>query len=256
MLTLPDVTLVIVDTICHSLARMAVEDSTKNIEFGNVIVFSDKEEACPPKANFVKVRISSHLDYQFFMWYAVPCHIFTSHFLVIQWDGFVINSSAWQDNFLEYDYIGAPWTPKSDERYNVGNGGFSLRSVKLAQHVARFCKQEFRDPKKSEDIAIGRIYGDYLRKAGFKYPNDYIAAHFSIEEMWPRPDVPHFGFHGLFNFPRVLNKSRLEERLAVIPEHGKNKFMGWGHDLDKVINETIEDIKTEGRELGYLVCQK
>jgi hypothetical protein len=36
-------------------------------------------------------------------------HVATSHVLVIQWDGYVVNADLWDDDFLRYDYIGAPW---------------------------------------------------------------------------------------------------------------------------------------------------
>ena len=40
-LQLPDVTLLIMDTKCHELARLAIEDSIRDIDFGDVIIFSD-----------------------------------------------------------------------------------------------------------------------------------------------------------------------------------------------------------------------
>ncbi len=33
----------------------------------------------------------------------------TPHMLVVQWDGFVINPSAWDPAWLYYDYIGPIW---------------------------------------------------------------------------------------------------------------------------------------------------
>jgi len=58
----------------------------------------------------------------------------TQFTLVTQWDGYVINAEAWTEEFLDYDYIGARWigdvvkAAGSPPEYNVGNGGFSLRS--------------------------------------------------------------------------------------------------------------------------------
>lgn len=61
-------------------------------------------------------------------------YIETSYVLIIQYDGFILNPDAWTDEFLEYDYIGAPWWYTDD--CNVGNGGFSLRSKKLLEILA------------------------------------------------------------------------------------------------------------------------
>lgn len=36
-------------------------------------------------------------------------YIETPHVLVVQYDGFILNPDAWTDEFLEYDYVGAPW---------------------------------------------------------------------------------------------------------------------------------------------------
>jgi hypothetical protein len=41
-LQLLDVTLLIIDTQCHKLARLAVEDSMREVDFGDVIIFSDQ----------------------------------------------------------------------------------------------------------------------------------------------------------------------------------------------------------------------
>jgi hypothetical protein len=56
----------------------------------------------------------------------------------VQADGFVIHPESWTDEFLDYDYIGAPWPLRKDAyvdpfgvHQRVGNGGFSLRSRKL-----------------------------------------------------------------------------------------------------------------------------
>jgi hypothetical protein len=41
-LRLPDVTLVMIDTQCHELARLAMEDSLRDVEFGDAVIFSDE----------------------------------------------------------------------------------------------------------------------------------------------------------------------------------------------------------------------
>jgi hypothetical protein len=90
------------------------------------------------------------------LWYSDMCvHGFvhlcqSSHLLIWQWDGFIINPELWQNDFLRWDYIGAAhgdfwfrvalwfesmwpaWpNPFEKERRIVGNGGFSLRSKKF-----------------------------------------------------------------------------------------------------------------------------
>ena len=36
----------------------------------------------------------------------------TSHCLIVQSDSFVVDSDLWKDEFLDFDYIGAPWSKK------------------------------------------------------------------------------------------------------------------------------------------------
>jgi hypothetical protein len=45
-------------------------------------------------------------------------HVDTSHCLIVQWDGYVLNTNSWLSEYLQYDYI---------ELHGpmVGNGGFS-----------------------------------------------------------------------------------------------------------------------------------
>ena len=54
-------------------------------------------------------RINNINDYSYYCIYNLTNHIDTSHCLLIQADGFVINPNKWDDSWLEYDYIGAPW---------------------------------------------------------------------------------------------------------------------------------------------------
>ena len=46
-------------------------------------------------------------------------YINSEHVLVIQDDGHIVNPDIWDDNFLDYDYIGAPWPTE----YNLEKDG-------------------------------------------------------------------------------------------------------------------------------------
>ena len=72
------------------------------------------------------------------MIYQLYKHVSTEFCITVQHDGFIINPDSWTNEFLSYDYIGAPWPIKDDayidpfnNHIRVGNGGFSLRSQKL-----------------------------------------------------------------------------------------------------------------------------
>src|SRR5450631_1420841 len=111
----------------------ALVHSMRDIHFGDVVLFTHGDVGTPPSPEIRVVdvgAISSMAQYSEFMLRGLSPLIHTSHALVTQWDGFAVNASAWQDEFLQYDYIGAPW-PHMPRAEAVGNGGFSLRSARL-----------------------------------------------------------------------------------------------------------------------------
>jgi hypothetical protein len=209
-LRLKDVTLVIADTVCHDLMRMAVDDSIKAVEFGDVIVASNRNIGIDGAQQVIIDSLNDKTDYSRFIWDTVPNLVSTSHFLVVQWDGFVVNPLAWNDAFMFYDYIGAPWWHNDDR--NVGNGGFSLRSTRLSKHLLEHCE---RYPfHLAEDHVLCREYSDSLRSEGFRFADEETARGFSFEMI--DPNMPTFGFHHVRNFPLVLAHDRLAERMKLV----------------------------------------
>lgn len=79
------------------------------------------------------VQLSHPIDIQSYCRFQVrKMHmvIETDFILNIQADGFVTNASNWTDDFLKYDYIGAPWAKQQGKNgARVGNSGFSMRSM-------------------------------------------------------------------------------------------------------------------------------
>ena len=125
--------------------------------------------------------------------------------LLIQWDGFVVNPEAWRNEFLACDYLGAKWF-WGDPTMRVGNGGFSLRSRKLLAAL--------RDPRivlsGAEDETICRIFRPLLEQEyGIVFGSEKLADAFAFEAAYPigKP----FGFHGLYNFCRVMPAHELAE---------------------------------------------
>ncbi|MGZ5147458.1 MAG: DUF5672 family protein, partial [Burkholderiales bacterium] len=152
----------------------------------------------PIEARTLIEVLNSRNDYSNFMLRQLPKHINTSYALIVQWDGYVVDASAWKPEFRDYDYIGARWT-WFDDGMTVGNGGFSLRSQKLLRAL--------RDPRFSivpgvnEDELICRDYRRTLeREHGIRFAPESVADLFSYERT--SPAGPTFGFHGLFNMWR------------------------------------------------------
>jgi hypothetical protein len=149
MIELPNVTLVSIDTTDDLSGTLnAVYTSMKGINFGNVKIITTKEQiknnSSLTNENFIfeesVVDIKNYKDYNHYVIYNLHNHVNTSHCLLVQPDGFVLFPEKWDNSWLEYDYIGAPWAYVEDayidpfgNHHRVGNGGFSLRSRKFLE---------------------------------------------------------------------------------------------------------------------------
>ena len=212
MKDLPELTICAVDCINPVLALRALDISMQQCRFGDAVFLSDSAEQYElPGCRMVSIpRIQSRAEYSHLMLKELGRHFATTHVLVIQWDGYVINGEAWRPEFLHYDYIGAPWAFHADD-HRIGNGGFSLRSRRLLDAL--------QDPQVAdldpEDDAIGRRYRDLLEsRYAIRFPNEDLARAFSFESV--PPVGPPFGFHGLMNMWMVLPADQLAEFVATL----------------------------------------
>jgi hypothetical protein len=131
-------------------------------------------------------------------------HISTSHCLVVQHDSWILRPELWDDAWLEYDYIGAPWPERPEfismstgEMVRVGNGGFSLRSKKLLDIPKQYDLPLANDRGfTNEDGNICSYHRKKFLELGIKYAPIEVAARFSHELDIPEnADVIPFGFH-------------------------------------------------------------
>ncbi len=215
-LALPAVTLVCVDSRDPALAWQALEHCRAHIDFGACLFFTDRRklDGLPLAADVevVDLQLGSIEAYSTFMVHGLAGHIRTSHALVVQWDGFVAHPAHWDDGFLAYDYVGAPW-PDAPRGHDVGNGGFSLRSKRLLDALA----QGTFEARHPEDVCICVDHRARLeRDFGLRWPTADLAARFSCEQSG-RPDAS-FGFHGLSNMGDVLDRDALHALLRRLPE--------------------------------------
>ena len=210
-INLDKVTICAVDSITPQLAARSIEKSSEQIHFAQKILFTDAEVFGDFKT--VKIpTINSKDSYSEFLLKELNHHITTEFVLIVQWDGYVIYPQCWDSNFLHYDYIGAKW-PWYDEGFNIGNGGFSLRSKKLLNAIAN--KDFIFIPSINEDELICRINREYLQtNHGILFPTIDIADKFSYERTIP--DNLTFGFHGLFNLWRHEQDSSVIESMKCL----------------------------------------
>jgi hypothetical protein len=212
-LHLPQVTLCAVDTRSPKLAARSLLRSMSGIDFAHVMLFTRGCAQPPPGVEVVEIELlRSGADYSHFVLRQLPGHIRSSHVLVTQWDGFVVEPAAWRQEFLLHDYIGAVW-PDQPAACSVGNGGFSLRS-------RRFMAAGL-DPRITElhpeDQVLCRTWRTHLeREHGVSFAPPALARRFAFENE--EPQGPTFGFHGPRNLPRFLDEAALVAMLGELPD--------------------------------------
>ena len=192
----------------------ALIKSNINLKPSKTILFSSKAITLNKKESgiidLVRIKkISSIQDYSSFIIYSLYKYIKTSHILIVQWDGFIINPEKWDPNFLKYDYIGAPFIPRENDKnycrdlnggfYTIGNGGFSLRSKKLLEAPTKFKLKDNREfTNFNEDGFFSVFHRKFLESKGLIWAPFNIAEKFSIESPLSTnelKDLP-LGFHG------------------------------------------------------------
>lgn len=194
-LSLPGVTLCAATSVNVAATVAALSTSMDTISFGDAVLFTDiPPQPAPLGVRVVTIdRLESDRAYSDFVLRRLSEQIHTDHCLIVQWDGFVLDAGQWDPEFLAYDYIGAPW-PQFTDGYDVGNGGFSLRSRRLLEA----CRSPRFAASHPEDVAIGRINRELLeRDYGIVFAPRQVAERFAFERTVP--DGPTFGFHGAFN---------------------------------------------------------
>mgnify|MGYP003136024199 CR=1 FL=1 len=207
---LPDVTLVAVDGAgCNKNILKSLNVSKRDIDFGDILFISSNKEdisAVDSDTRFQEIEKITYEGWNKFVLKEIGDFIETSHYLYVDYDGFVIHPQAWTDEFLEYDYIGAPfWYPAhihtqyvdqavkdkpKDDLNLVGNGGFTLRSKKFF-NVAKGCPDTRYVP---EDVYSCLNNYDYYVERGVKYAPHDLASRFSSNQLHSNPSV--LGFHG------------------------------------------------------------
>jgi hypothetical protein len=207
-LTLPNVTLLAATSTEMEEAQIAMRISLHNIEFGSTkLLCSSAPKKKYSDIEYISVPHFNYADYNRIIFQDLHKYFKTSHCLVIQADGFVVNANLWKEEFLEFDYIGAPWPNKVQMNPNlilnmkencVGNGGFSLRSRKLVETTAKINFNSLKLPIKNEDLIICHYLYKEMIDRGIRFAPPKLAAQFAMEDVHHLhgQDVNSvFGFH-------------------------------------------------------------
>jgi hypothetical protein len=199
---LKNISLITIDGVGNKTEQLdkVVDLSCFNFEWNSIIRISPVYENTKSISNSgvvyeIKIPKLSYYEYNNFCiknLYDILNICGGDYCLLVQEDGFIINPDLWDDSFLDFDYIGAPWLKYSNEpkfgwvehygdRAMVGNGGFSLRSKKLLKECINLPYEDFMKRGFNEDVFLCAVYGEYLRKIGIKFADVDTAGKFSLE---------------------------------------------------------------------------
>lgn len=233
-----DITLVAIDFAWHDLTKYSIEQTLKNIDPKEIVIISDREIVQGAR-HVIRDATTDMNDINQIMLKGVAEHVNTEHALYVQWDGMATNRDQWQDEFLNYDYIGAVW-PWEQEGRNVGNGGFSLRSRRLLDAcMDRVVQYDSANPAIAEDGIIGVKQRPYFETThNIKYAPTALARQFSYELGVHEPS---FGFHGLWNVFNLMSDTDMDYFYTRIDYRGWNGYK-WHHTMAAVLRRNRMDI--------------
>ena len=194
MIKLPNVTLICLSNKDFKGHEKALDKSCEGIEFGAIKMIWDKD-------------ITDINEWNRRIIYELWRYVNTEFALLIHADGYVINPEKWNPDWLNYDFIGAPWPlPKDDFSYKddkgrlqrVGNS-VSLRSKRLleAPWLYDFEWKSYYG-NTNEDGFLCCHNRSKLENLGMKFAPLEVAKYFSKEHEIPEnKDIIPFAFHSL-----------------------------------------------------------
>ena len=202
---LRSVTLVSVTGIDPKKNLRALEVSRVGLKFGEVLLLSRfAPKTIPDGIKFEKIKsdLWSYDEFSRFVLYELFKYVQTEFALFVHHRATVLRPKSWSDEFLSYDYIGAPWKPgvhvtKSGKEVVVGNGGFSLRSQKIMRAPTEL-SLPFTDNGTGyfhEDGQLCNYYRDRLEEHGVMYAPVELAAKFATETWLDGAVDEPFGYH-------------------------------------------------------------
>lgn len=192
MLKLHNITLIALTNKDFNGHEKALHKSCEGIEWGGVKLIWDE-------------KIKSIDDWNYKIIYELHNYVQTDYAMLVHADGYVINPSAWREEFLEYDYIGAPWPlPLDDYSYRTPRGEL----IRVGNSVSLRSKRCLELPSKlnlpwrtyygntNEDGFLCVHNREILSRHGVKFAPLEVAKYFSREHDIPENQgIETFAFH-------------------------------------------------------------
>ena len=197
----------------------SIQHSIKKFPFFDKKIFFTDEDGIVDDITLKKIDIKNVKDYNRILVNEFSDLIDTDFVLIVHYDSIIVNPQYWDDEYLDYDYIGAPWPNgvpdpfKYTQKYidkNIqwqGNGGFCLRSKKFLE-VSKKARFELPNIHElSEDVYFSVYARDFFEENGCRYAPAQLARKFSYENKFDETHEPEycFGIHGKHNYAYISN---------------------------------------------------
>lgn len=258
-LQLKNVTLVAVSGLNPAGAIQALEYSMQGVDYHQAVLIAHyAPKDLDPRITFKKCKDTELVsqdrkntnDYSKFMLYNLCDYIDSDYCLIVHNDAYVLRPDKWRDEFLEYDYLGAPFREK--EHYTnegvevrVGNGGFSLRSKRML-NIMNELQLPFTDNGTGyyhEDGVICVYYRKLLEDKGIKFGPTELCAQFALEKVVKETVWDPFGFHN--------NKGAIPRFYFV-----KFKIRKFVRKYGRKVRTTLRLLLTRPKSLARLTKEK
>jgi len=193
-LELPQITLIAITNKDFQAHKYAIDESCRDIRWGAVKLIWDES-------------IKSIDDWNYKIIYELHHYVQTPYAFLFHADGYPINPSAWRNEFLDYDFIGAPWPlPRDNYSYltpdgeliRVGNS-VSIRSkriLELPSQLGLEWKSYYGNTNEDGFLCVHNR--KILQEHGCKFAPLDVAKYFSREHAIPENEgLTPFAFHSL-----------------------------------------------------------
>ena len=135
---------------------------------------------------------------------------------------------------------GTRWFPDK----NVGCGGFTLRSRRFLEVVSTRPGIIAATSTAVDDEPICRALRPQLEALGLKWAPEDLALDFSFERVRRSATSRHFGYHGTFNWPFVLDADDLAQRIGMTMKIPYIAERGMLHELFKLLAFLYDPART------------
>lgn len=252
MLNLPNVTLLAVSSVDIEDTVKALSISSKGINFGSVKFIShEKPSFLPDHIEYEFIEKIDNIDtWNYNIIYNLTNYVKTDFCILIHADGFIVNPDSWREDFLNYDYIGAPWGhnfyDKKGNQIRVGNS-VSLRSKKLLEIPKKFNMPFLKHwGNYNEGTQICVHNRELFIENGVNFATYEVAKYFSHETRFEDfKNIKPFCFHSLCDKP---------EYQIMLDNHSLLKLEGIEKINDNILYDNRGYFLESSNEKHNMLC--